>query len=587
MTRRYHARPRPLFGRAAPLALALATGAPLAACGTADQAARLVLAGDSRALRERPGGRPERSPDHAPLLVVALDGVERALLYDLLRDGALPGFARLLGAGPASPGVAPAFPSAHFDETILATLPSSTMVAWTTTFTGSTPAWHGVTGNEFFIREQERFAAPVPVTFSDASPTLACFTSDAYCSGLIEAPTVYERMRERDPDVLVWVAMQHVHRGADVLLLAERTALANAFEGALKNVVKSVTEGEEGRAVYEELDRQVVRVVVDEVDHDDGALPDVLTVYLSGTDLYGHVAAEGPDASRSAYLREVLDPEIGRLADHLRARGALDDRWVVITSDHGHTEVEEDDRHALSVDGAGDPPAVLEQAGFRVRPFALEVDPDDDFQAVLAYQGTMAFVYVADRSTCTGEGEPCDWRAPPRYEEDVLAAAEAFHAASTDGAGVPAMKGTLDMVLARRPRPYAEVDAPFEVYVGGGRLVPVPTWLAQNPRPTYRALEERLRDLAVGPRGERAGDVLLIARNGAEQAPQRRFYFAAPYRSWHGSPSARDSEIPLVVAHPALDAGAIGRRVARVLGPVPRQQKIADLLLDLRYGDPL
>lgn len=574
------------------LAAAVAAFVPTVGCGPGTQAARLVLAGDSRELRPRPDG-PERSPgDHDPLLVVALDGVERALLYRMLRAGELPGFARLLGDDPwpaGEPGAgtrhAPRFEDAHFDDTILATLPSSTMVAWTTLFTGSTPAQHGVTGNEYFIREHRRFAAPVPVTFADATPTLACFTSDAYCSGLIEAPTVYERMRERDPHVLIWVAMQHVHRGADVLLLAERTAFVNAFEGAVKKFVQENTEGKASRDVYRALDEQVVRVVIDEVDHEGGTLPDVLTVYLSGTDLYGHVADEGPDEARTAYLREVLDPQIARLADHLRARGALDDRWVVVTSDHGHTEVHEDERHALSVDRTDDPPAVLDHAGFRVRPFALEVEPDADFQAVLAYQGAMAFVYLADRSACALDDQPCDWRRPPRFEEDVLAAAEAFHAASTDGAGVPGMKGTLDLVLARRPRPYAEVDEPFQVYVGGGRLIPVEAWLAANPRPTYRALDARLRDLGVGPRGERAGDVVLIATNGGEDAPEDRFYFAAPYRSWHGSPSAQDSEIPLIVAHPDHDAAAIRRRVAAVLGPVPRQQKIADLLLDLRYGD--
>lgn len=588
----YHAGPRRL-ARAALIVGALAGMAPLAGCGTATQAARLVLAGDSRELRKRADGAPESSPDHAPLLVVALDGVEREILYRLLRDGKLPGFARLLGEDPwprsggdEAPKATPApprFAHAHFDETILATLPSSTMVAWTTTFTGVTPAQHGVTGNEYFVRETRQFAAPVPVTFADASPTLACFTSDAYCSKLIEAPTVYERMRERDPDVLAWVAMQHVHRGADVLLLAERTAFVNAFEGAVSKVVKKISEGEESRDVYKALDQQVVRVVIDEIDNEGAVLPDVLTVYLSGTDLYGHVADEGPEESRDAYLREVLDPEVGRLADHLAARGALDGRWVVITSDHGHTEVVEDDHHAMSVDRTDDPPEVLKHAGFRVRPFALEVAEDADFQAVLAYQGAMAFVYLADRSGCVEATKVCDWKAPPRYEEDVLAAAEAFHAASTEGMGVAGMKGTLDMVLVRRPKPYAEVDLPFEVYVGDGRTQSVGAWLAANPRPTYRALEARLRDLAVGPRGERAGDVVLVATNGAEEEAKDRFYFAAPYRSWHGSPSAKDSEIPLIVAHPGHDAAAIARRVAGVLGPVPRQQKVTDLLLDLRY----
>ncbi len=596
MGRDYHAgrtrQPGGTLGRALALLACGAFAAPLTACAPGAQAARIVLAGDSRELRKRADGAPKSSPGHAPLLVVGLDGVDRALLYALLREGKLPGFAKLLGSGgapastggPSAPAAPGAFPHAHFDDTLLATMPSSTIVAWTTMFTGSTPAQHGVSGNEFFIRETLKFAAPVPVTFKDSTPTLACFTSDAYCSKLIEAPTVYERMRERDPDVLIWVAMQHIHRGADVLLLAERSAFVNAFEAEVATTVKKLGQGKEGRDTYEALDRQVIKVTVDEIDNDGATLPDVLTVYLSGTDLYGHIAEEGPDEARTTYLAEVLDRQVGVLADHLIARGALQGRWVVITSDHGHTQVVHDEKHALSMDGADDPPRVLENAGFRVRPFKLDVDPKADFQSVLAYEGATAFVYLADRSTCVEKERACDWRKPPRFEEDVLAAADAFYMATTEGMGVPGMKGTLDMVLARRPKPYAEVDAPFEVYVGKNKLVPVAEWLAANPRPTYRALDERLRDLGVGPRGERAGDVLLISTNGNVETPEERYYFAEPYQSWHGSPSAKDSEIPLIVANSGVDAATIKRRVAGVLGPIPRQQKVSDLLLDLRYG---
>jgi len=307
-------------------------------------------------------------------------------------------------------------------------------------------------------------------------------------------------------------------------------------------------------------------------------------VYLSGTDLYGHVAAEGPDKARRAYLREVLDPQITLLEKELRKRGMLDDRWVVITSDHGHTEVMEDQQHSLATDGPDEPPRVLEARGFRVREFAREVPADADFQAVLAYQGAIAYVYAADRSTCPIKGDVCDWKKPPRFEEDVLEVAKGYYQANEDGTGCPGMKGTLDLVLARKPVPYADVDLPFEVYDGKG-LVPVSAYLAAHPHPSYVDLDQRLRDLAVGPHGERAGDVILIAHNGDRDQPSERYYFASPYRSWHGSPSRKDSEVPLIVAHPRFQATAIGQRVGAVLGKNPRQQKVTDLLLSLRFDD--
>jgi Type I phosphodiesterase / nucleotide pyrophosphatase len=544
-------------------------------CGgcAAVHVAQLLGTGDSRQLRERPKGAPERSAGRPSILFVEIDGVDRALLYDMLRAGELPSLARLLG------GSGSTFPHAYFDPAIVSTLPSSTMVAWATALTGVPPARHGIAGNEFFIRETLQFAAPVPVSIDDSSPVLACYTDD-YVDRLRLAPSVWERMRGDDPDVLVWVAMQHFHPGADRLLLTDRNVIAKAFEAFVEEQVAEKVADTHSRAVYEDLDEEVVDVVTDELRT--GVVPDVLAVYLSGTDSYAHVADEGPDPARRTYLREVIDPLVARLATRLDERDALANRWVVLTSDHGHSEVLRDDRHALSMAGDHEPPALLAKAGFRVRPFKLDVPRDADFQAVLAYEGAMAYLYVADRATCGTPGRACDWMRPPRYREDVLAAADAFYTNNRDGRMVPELRATLDMVLVRRPRPVAEQDLPFEVYVGGGRSVPVAAYLRAHPHPTYVDLDARLHDLAVGPHGERAGDVVLIAHNGDRTRPEDRYYFASLYRSWHGSPARKDSEIPLIVAHPALPAATVAEVVRRTIGGHPRQQAITDVLLALR-----
>jgi predicted AlkP superfamily pyrophosphatase or phosphodiesterase len=553
---------------------AFALAAAFATTGCLAQEAKLLFGGDSRELRKRPEGTARSSPDHAPILVIALDGVDRDLLYDALRNGEMPALADLLGGGQGR-----AFPHAYFDESLISTLPSTTMAGWVTAFTGVGPAQHGVTGNEFFIREERRFAAPAPATFWDKDPVLAIYTEE-YLNKLCLAPSVYERMRVEDPNVLVWVAMHQLYKGADRVLLTKATIIATAFEAFFDEAMMKLASVKESRAVYAELDEHVMAVVLEALDS--GPVPDVLTVYLSGTDLYAHVAAEGPDAARRAYLHEVIDPQLALLAEKLRSRGALDDRYVVVTSDHGHTEVVHDDAHALSTKGEHTPPALLRKAGFRVRPFKLDVPEKDDFQAVLAYQGAMAYVYVANRSRCPQENQPCDWRLAPRYEEDVLPAAEAFYRNNEDGALVPEMKGVLDMVLTRRPRPYAEDDLPFEVYVGGGKLVPVEKYLAEHPHPTYVDVAARLRDLGQGPHGERAGDVLLLAHNGDRDTPEQRYYFAEPYHSWHGSPSLKDSDVPLIVARKVGSTAAVRAVALRALGDHPRQQAVTDLLLSLR-----
>ncbi len=283
-------------------------------------------------------------------------------------------------------------------------------------------------------------------------------------------------------------------------------------------------------------------------------------------------------------MKEIVDPALGALHRRLREKNALDDRYVVVTSDHGHTEVMKDDAHALSTKDADDPPAVLEKAGYRLRPFEGEVSDSSPFQTVLAYQGAIAYVYLADRSTCANPSQACDWTRPPRYEADVVPAADAFYRNNLDGSLAPGMRGTLDMILVRRPVPPGKDDLPFEVYVGNGRTEPLDEYLRSHPHPSYIAFVPRLRDLAVGPRGDRAGDMLLVAHNGDRDRVEDRYYFASTYRSWHGSPSVQDSRIPLIVAHPKKSTGELQTNVRSFLGHDPRAQGIGALLVGLREG---
>lgn len=555
--------------------------AVLSSCTATVKTAQLVLTDTERDLRDRNDDAAASSPAHPPILFLPFDGVNRDLLYDMLRQGQLPKLTDLLS------GEGEKFPHAYFNEDLLSTMPSSTMAAWTTVITGMTPAEHGIAGNEFFIREELRLGAPAPVSFNDSKPTIEIYT-DGYLNSLVKVPTVYEKMRKREPDILIWVALHQLYTGADRMLFATRTVLAHALEEGLVKTAKTATlQGEKpDRSKFAMLDNDVVEKVKDALEDEDDPVPDVLTVYLTGTDLYAHVAEEGPDEARRAYLRDIADPAIGVLANQLRERDALADRWVVVTSDHGHTPVRHDEKHALWTEGNDSPPGLMKKAGYRVRPFKTSVDAEVAFDAVLCEGGATSYIYLADRSTCQNPKVTCDWKKPPRYREDVLPLAEAFFKNNADGKLAPRLKGTLDLILTRKPKPYQEVDLPFEVYVGDGKTMPLGAYLEQHPHPTYVATEARLRDLAEGTRGERAGDILLLAHNGDRDIPDERYYFASPYRSWHGSPSRQDSEIPFIVANQRFTSEEIRARVAPILGQAPRQQKVADVLLELRSGPP-
>jgi len=498
--------------------LLAAASSILTACGAFGQLFKVVVAGDSRTLRERPSGQPSNAPSRPALLILAIDGIGRDLLYSMLGSDELPELAALIGKSGSS------FPHAYFAPDVLTTVPSTTGVAWATIFTGVSPAEHGFAGNEFFIRETKQFAAPIPVSVHASAEALSVFT-EGYANKFLSAPTIYELMRERDPYVNIWVSMSQFYRGADQLLMTRRSAIAAALEAFLEGY----TDKNLPRSVWADLDEEDIDVVVERLGKE--PLPDVLTIYLFGTDDWAHISPQRPAFARKNYMKEVIDPAIGTLRKRLLEKNALDNRYVILVSDHGHTQVMKDDVHALSNKDANDPPAVLRKAGYRVRPFEAQVKDSDPFQSVLAYQGAIAYVYLADRSSCADGSSPCDWTRPPRYRQDVLPAADGAH-----------------------------------------------------PHPTYVAVAERLRDLAVGLHGERAGDVLLLAHNGDRDRPEDRFYFATPYHSWHGSPSEQDSRIPLVVAHAKRSTAALQATVRSYLGQNPRAQAIGALLVGLREG---
>ncbi len=535
---------------------------------TACAGGKLLVEGDIRELRAPElQSRSTRIGPHPKLLVIGIDGIDRALLYHLLRSGQLPELAALLGGREGT-----TLPHAHLDDTVLSPLPSNTLPAWASVFTGETPAEHGVPGNEFFLRGTRTFAAPAPTTFDSNDPVVETYTED-YCDDLLQAPTVYQRLRAREPEISIWVSLSQFHRGADRLLMPKQTVIENTYTAFLGDALS----GRGTHDTYQDIDLLALRGIRAELELHPA--PDVLTIYLPGSDLFTHVSEGNPLHVRSTYLREVLDPELGHLRRTLAEKNELQDRYVVLVSDHGHTQILADAEHAITTRTKDSPVSVLEGAGFELRPFRLEVSETRRFDAVLAYNGAMALVYVADRSQTEG---PTDWTRPPRFEQDVLAAAEAFHQADATGLNAPSLQGALDLILTREPRPHGEVDLPFQVYLGRGRLQPIGEFLLENPRPSYVALEERLRELAVGPAGDHAGDVLLLAHFGDRDQPSQRRYFSSEYRSWHGSPSRQDSEVPFIVAHPGRTSRELEAIVRPLLGPTPRLGAVTDLLLRLR-----
>jgi hypothetical protein len=530
----------------------------------ADELTKLAVRTGVRELREplRP------HTNGARVLLFALDGVGDDELRARVGDATEEPWRGLLGARQSRHR----FATAYWGPAMLSILPSTTVAAWTTVYTGQPPGRTGVPGNEWFAREEGphgRFYAPAPVSVSGVGDALRTY-SEGLVGASVQVPTLFERAGVRSH-----VSMAQVFRGADVFTSPEPGSIADLLGELAKGVV---TDDDVEREAFSELDEESAEEVLQGFQKH--GIPRLQVIYFSGVDLFAHVAQKPLEQERS-YLRDIIEPLVQRILEAYARAGVLEDTYVLFVADHGHTPVLEDDRHALSVDEDDEPTAVLVQQGFRVRPPKLEIDDDEqDFQAVVAYQGAIAYVYLADRSGCAPRGAVCDWKRAPRLEEDVLPVARAFFRASAEGEGVAQLRDSLDLVLARPPRGAGESPLPFEVF-DGTRLVPVREWLSAHPRPDLLQLAERLEALGTGPLGNHAGDVLLLARSGLERPIEERFYFAANQRSWHGSPSAQDSRVPLLVARPGQPGAEIEADVGAVIGDTPSQLDVTPLILHL------
>ncbi|HEX5633836.1 MAG TPA: alkaline phosphatase family protein, partial [Gemmatimonadales bacterium] len=500
------------------------------------------------------------------VVIFALDGVGADEFRDAVRGGRAPLIAALLG--PVTDSAAGTHAHAYAARGVLSVLPSTTIAAWTSLFTGEPPARTGVPGNEWFERQSRTFYAPAPVTVEDKDHALEVY-SDDLMGRVIHVPTLYDLADRR-----AYVSFSQVQRGADLLAMPSPGAFGDLVAAAVKGATEEDTTLE--RKVYAELDINAAESVVEQLE--ERGLPDLLTVYFPGVDLFTHLAPNALEAQR-AYLRDVVDSAVAEVLAPYRRLGALDSTWILFVADHGHTPTLGDDRHSLGSDeeDADEPPALLRRLGFRVRPRVLDpADDEDDFQAALAYQGAFAYVYLADRSTCADEGAICEWSRPPRLREDVLPVVRAFDAANRTGAGNPGLRGTLDLIFVRTGDTTGRTP-PVLVW-DGRRLVGVREYLRRHPRPDLVRLEERLRGLVDGPYGDHAGDVLLLARNGIDRPIDQRYYFSSEYRSWHGSPSRQDSEIPLVVARADRTGEAIRAEVERAVGRTPDQLDVTPLV---------
>src|ERR1700737_1152756 len=152
----------------------------LASCSSA----KLLLNGGERQVKHHL--RPSEPGPY--VLVFAFDGAGYDQLMDAIHSGKAPAMAGMLGREEGY-GL---YEHAYSVPNAVSILPSTTIAAWSSIFTGAPTAWNGVAGNEWFVREDMKFFAPVPVSVQEMDDNRAMIT-EGLVSKALKSPTLFQQ----------------------------------------------------------------------------------------------------------------------------------------------------------------------------------------------------------------------------------------------------------------------------------------------------------------------------------------------------------------------------------------------------------
>jgi predicted AlkP superfamily pyrophosphatase or phosphodiesterase len=244
-------------------------------------------------------------------VIIDVDGIRRDTFEQVYRDRRLPNFQRI-------------FARALWFDNASTVLPSVTMAAQASIFTGTPPARHGVPGNQWFDRSAGRlidYMIPGGLVCVYGLTVLGgARCSGGLANGHLLSPTVYEAAAQAG--------------------LISAAYFSQYWKGAARAAPPGVGEMVgvlAGHPVdWRAFDSEMAgRAVTDLKSH---GLPSLLTVYFAGTDGIAH--KEGI-AGQMAYLSGTIDALLGHIVDAIQS---LDPSWrkhtlFVLVSDHGRTDL--------------------------------------------------------------------------------------------------------------------------------------------------------------------------------------------------------------------------------------------------------
>ena len=274
----------------------------------------------------------KRSNSQKPrLFIVILDALRHGTLMESLDS--LPNFQTIIKGNGSS------YPYIYF-ENVLVSIPSSSKPSNTTLLTGVYPRRHGVSSTMWFNRKEERIVTLTSlfqgkinnILEKTKTDTIFDYARRSGKSMMAVATQVTKGVDSRDwiqQSVHLWGQAFLVNLFQDGNTIPDGSHLdRGTTKGLFRGYLYSFTDGLEGRLRVE------------------GDIPDLIVLHYVGLDIFTHYPRQFMvkenwtiDQVQKWYLKEVLDPELGKITTFLRKNNLFENIIFFFVADHGQTKI--------------------------------------------------------------------------------------------------------------------------------------------------------------------------------------------------------------------------------------------------------
>ncbi len=327
------------------------------------------------------------------LIIIIMDALQRKTLMESI--DVLPNLKAIVK------GDSGTYPYIYF-ENVLGSIPSSSKPSNTTLLTGVYPNRHGVPSTIWFDRKTEKMVTltswsqrrTVNILEETGTDTIFDYGRRSEKTMMAVGTQVAKGVDSRDwikQSIHLWGQAFCINVFLNLNPIPDGVHLdRGTTKGLLKGYWYSLADGLEGKLKTE------------------GNIPDLVVVHYVGMDIFTHYPRRfmvknnwSVDRIQRWYLREVLDPEIGKIAGILKKNGLFENTVFFFATDHGQTRIV---RHIVEKDLTKRLAASFKVMGWR--------HPAKEAEVVIMPGASTKAIYIKNRIRA-------DWMTPPRLIEDV------------------------------------------------------------------------------------------------------------------------------------------------------------------------